>query len=62
MNQELPYDFDLIWDIKTKARLVYEYLQAKEKVIDIEDVCKSHGIDINILVETLGKDKNDRTT
>ena len=57
MTNELPYDFDLLWDIKTKARLVYEYLQAKEKVTDIEDVCKSHSIDINVWIKELEKEQ-----
>ena len=47
---ELPYDFDLIWDIKTKAQLVTAYLIAKEKVKDIEEVCQSHNMDINKLI------------
>lgn len=50
MNNELPYDFDLVWDIKTEAQLVREYLQAKKKATGIEEVCKSHDIDIKKLI------------
>ena len=49
MNNELPYDFDMLWDIKTKLQLVTEYVHCKNKLKDIEDVCKSYNIDINEL-------------
>ena len=55
MKQELPYDFDLLWDIKTKVQLVTEYLHAKSKVKDIEEVCQSHNLDINKLIAEIEK-------
>jgi len=55
MNNELPYDFDMIWDIKTKVQLITEYLQAKQKVKDIEEVCQSYEMDINKLIAEIEK-------
>jgi len=49
-GNELPYDFDLIWDIKTKAQLVVKYTQALQDIKDIKEVCESHGMDIDELV------------
>ena len=54
-NDTLPYDFDLLWDIKTKLQLVTQYLNAKQKVKDIEEVCQSHNMDINKLIEEIQK-------
>ena len=53
MNNELPYDFDMIWDIKTKVQLVTAYLQAKQKIKDIEEVCQSHNMDINNIIKMI---------
>jgi hypothetical protein len=49
-GNELPYDFDLLWDIKTKAQLIVKYVQAQRDIKDIKEVCESHGMDIDKLV------------
>jgi hypothetical protein len=51
MEYELPYDFDLHFDIKTKLQLVKEYVRVKSRFENMVDVCKSHNIDIDKLVK-----------
>jgi len=41
---ELPYDFDLVYDIKTKEQLWVELKQAKDKVATLEELIKFHDI------------------
>jgi hypothetical protein len=49
---QLPYDFDMLWNIKNSTQLVKYYLQCKNDVKDIEDVCKSHNLNIDDLIKT----------
>ena len=48
-KDNLPYDFDLLWDIKTKLQLVTEYVYCKNRLKDMEEMCQVHNIDINEL-------------
>jgi hypothetical protein len=41
MKKELPYVFDLLWDIKTEEYLKAEYIRKKSDLIDMED-CMRH--------------------
>jgi len=54
MDYELPYDFDLHFDIKTKVQLIEEYVRLKDRLNSMKDVCKSHNIDIEALITALG--------
>ena len=56
MEQELPYTFDLLWDIKTKSQLVSMYLEHRTALAEIEEVCRDHKIDINAVINELKKE------
>lgn len=43
---ELPYSFDLIYDIKTVAELEKRLGELKNELNDLNDLCKSHNIKI----------------
>jgi hypothetical protein len=43
-TKELPYDFDLHFDIKTFDRLQQEYTDAVQKVELLEVLCDIHDI------------------
>lgn len=43
-DEDLPYTFDLLWDIKTKSKLFEHYQQLKNEIKDIEEVCEEHKI------------------
>ena len=43
-EQQLPYVFDLLWDIKTKDQLMEYYKQLKENISEIEQVAKENNI------------------
>ena len=51
MEEQLPSDFDLLYDIKTKSQLITHYLSLKTELASIEEVCKSYNIDINTLIK-----------
>lgn len=42
-NDELPYDFDLCWDIKTVRQLKQLIRKCKSDNENIEVLCKLHG-------------------
>ena len=46
MSDQLPYDFDLVYDAKTVDELAVIYWRAKNTADGIEDLCESHGIDV----------------
>lgn len=46
--RDIPYDFDLLFDIKTKKELIKRYKELKEEIKDIEDLIKLSKLDINI--------------
>jgi len=48
MEHKLPYVFDLLFDIKTTTQLRNEYLQAKQLIRDIEEVCKDTNIELDL--------------
>jgi len=50
-DDQLPYTFDLLWDIKTKTRLVEKYIQAIRDIRDIKEVCESHDMNIDDIIE-----------
>ena len=43
-SNELPHDFDLHFDLKTKEQLFETYKQLKQRVTDIEHLCKTYNI------------------
>ena len=47
-EEQLPYSFDMLYDIKTKAQLVARYLEHKTELASIEETCKE--LDINSLI------------
>ncbi len=50
---ELPYSFDLLFDIKTKLGLAAEYLAAKARLESLIETAKDEGIDLEELVRSL---------
>jgi len=53
-DEALPYDFDLLYDIKTKTQLAAEYLRLKAELWEIEDTCYEHGVDIVSIIAASG--------
>ena len=56
-NNELPYDFDLHFDIKDRLQLVTEYLNLKSKLATMDLLIKHYKIDIDDLVKVLKIEK-----
>jgi hypothetical protein len=46
---ELPYDFDLVYDIKTQDQLNQEYTWAVNKVRGLEELAKHHNITLPVV-------------
>lgn len=47
MDNQLPYTFDLVWDIKTMAQLVQRVAYLQEELRDFKEICEEEGIDWN---------------
>lgn len=43
---ELPYDFDLLYDVKRLGQLLQLYWQSRRTVETIEEMACTHGIDL----------------
>lgn len=41
---KLPYEFDLLYDIKYQYELVREYVDAKRRYLGIKSLCRHYGI------------------
>jgi hypothetical protein len=50
-ENKLPSVFDLYFDIKTLPKLAEEYRGARMRVIDMEMLCESHGINHDLLYQ-----------
>jgi len=46
-EKRLPYQFDLLFDVKTAKQLRAEYRSLKERVELIEKLCQEHGISLD---------------
>ena len=53
---ELPYDFDLHFDIKDRLQLVTRYVNLKNELATMEELIKHYKINMNELAKSLGID------
>lgn len=50
-KHELPYVFDLLWDIKTLERLQFEYNAALQKAKDLKEMADTYDITLEVTEE-----------
>ena len=47
---DLPYDFDLLYDIKTKLQLKHRYLELLCEMVSLEETMALHGINKDLML------------
>ena len=52
---DLPYDFDLLYDIKTSLELQYEMVKVGEKLVSMIETCRDHNIPVDDFVKKILK-------